>query len=209
MKSSKPPAIATWLLQHLGDGVKNEALTGDLLEELSQGRSAGWYWRQVVAALFASFWKRSRILWVAAGFTVVWICVIDASSQWLIHISHSHLFEGLISWGLTFAWPLSEVYAITFFTTLTALPLLISLSIYLGITKRVSWRGLLQGLLVGMVGFAFAYVGLMLLPSQPHGFVGTFARRVVGSLPLFVGLALSLWTARANDTGRSTTTLSI
>jgi hypothetical protein len=140
MKLSKPPAIATWLLEHLGDGVKNEALTGDLLEDFCYGRSAGWYWRQVVVALFASFWKRSRILWVGAGFTIVWICLIDASSQWLIHISRSHLFEVLFSWGLTFAWPLSEVYAITFFTKLTALPLLISLSIYLGITKRVSLR---------------------------------------------------------------------
>jgi hypothetical protein len=63
----------------------------------------------------------------------------------------------------TDAWvPMSEVYAITFFTALTALPLLVSLSIYLGVMRRFNLRGLSQGLLVGMVGFAFAYVGLWL-----------------------------------------------
>jgi hypothetical protein len=208
MKSSKPPAIATWLLEHFTAKGNAKALAGDLSEEFCHGRSAGWYWRQVLVALFGSFWNKLRILWVAAGFTLVWIVALDASSQSLIRISRGRLFQVVFSWGLTLGWPLSEVYAITFFTVLTALPLLVSLSIYLGVMRRFNLRGLSQGLLVGMVGFAFAYVGLMLIPSSRYGFVGTFAGHVVGSLPLFVGLALSLWTARANDTGRSTTTLS-
>jgi hypothetical protein len=192
MKSAKPTAIATWLLEHLGNGIKNEALTGDLLEELSQGRSAGWYWCQVVVALFTSFSSMLRILTVAAGFTIVWICVLDASSQWLLIISRSRLFQLIFGWGVTLAWPVSEIYAIALFAGLVALPLLVSLITYLGIMKRFSLRGLSQGLLMGMVGFAFAYVGLLLLPAPLRGFAGSFAGRVIGSLPLFVGLMLSM-----------------
>ena len=44
-----PPRLATWLLQHLNG--TNEALAGDLLEEYRHGRSAAWYWRQVMSAI--------------------------------------------------------------------------------------------------------------------------------------------------------------
>jgi hypothetical protein len=40
-------AAANWLLERLGLDV---ALTGDLLEECARGRSAIWYWRQVLIA---------------------------------------------------------------------------------------------------------------------------------------------------------------
>ena len=187
MKSSKPPAVAEWLLEHLVLRSNNEALAGDLLEEFRQGRSAGWYWRQVLIAIFTSCSAKLPILWVAAGFTIVWIGVLDASSQWLLHISRGRLFQTVFSWGLRLAWPLSEIYAITFFAALTAVPLLISLTIYLRATRHFNLRVLSQGILVGMLGFAFSYVGSMLLPTPLRG---------SGSLPLFVGLMLSLWTTQ-------------
>ena len=47
-------AIAVWLFDRLGlDG----ALAGDLLEERARGRSAFWYWRQVVIALCLAIWR--------------------------------------------------------------------------------------------------------------------------------------------------------
>ena len=73
MKSSKPPALATWLVEHMVPGVKNEALTGDLLEQFGQGRSAGWYWRQVMAAILVGVYKEQRIFWIAVGITAVWM----------------------------------------------------------------------------------------------------------------------------------------
>jgi hypothetical protein len=36
---------------------------------------------------------------------------------------------------------------------------------------------------MGMVGFAFACVGLLLSPTPLRGFAGSFAGRVIGSLP--------------------------
>lgn len=45
----RPPRLASRLLEWLAPG--NEALQGDLEEEFAQGRTAAWYWRQVLAAV--------------------------------------------------------------------------------------------------------------------------------------------------------------
>jgi len=49
MRSSQPPIVATWVLTRFGNG--NEVLAGDLVEEYQRGRTAGWYWRQVLVAI--------------------------------------------------------------------------------------------------------------------------------------------------------------
>ena len=51
MSQRRPPAIATWLIDHLGPVRHHESLTGDLIEQYRQGRSESWYWRQVVLAV--------------------------------------------------------------------------------------------------------------------------------------------------------------
>ena len=51
MKPAMPAGLATWMLEHLTFGRDNESLSGDLLEELRGGRSAGWYFRQVSMAI--------------------------------------------------------------------------------------------------------------------------------------------------------------
>ena len=69
MKSSKPPAVATWLLEHIRFSATDAALAGDLLEEFNQRRSAAWYWRQVLAAIVAGFLsevRRHRMLAIRA-----------------------------------------------------------------------------------------------------------------------------------------------
>ena len=49
-----PPRFATWLLSRWGPA--NVALLGDLLEEYRAGRSARWYWRQVMIAMLVGRW---------------------------------------------------------------------------------------------------------------------------------------------------------
>ena len=55
MNSVKPPRLAVWLLEHFGPELNQEALAGDLNEAFQQGRSKGWYWRQVLGAIR---WRR-------------------------------------------------------------------------------------------------------------------------------------------------------
>ena len=54
MRNSKPPAVATWLLEHFRSGSRNEYITGDLMEAYQRGCSRGWYWKQVLAAIIVS-----------------------------------------------------------------------------------------------------------------------------------------------------------
>ena len=51
MKPTSSTALATWMLDHLTLGARNESLSGDLLEELHSGRSTAWYWRQTISAI--------------------------------------------------------------------------------------------------------------------------------------------------------------
>lgn len=60
MSWRRPPILATWLLQHLGDRYRRDELVGDLMEEYQLGRSHGWYWWQVVSALSAACRNRVR-----------------------------------------------------------------------------------------------------------------------------------------------------
>ena len=53
MSASQPPRLASWLLHHLASNPQRESLAGDLIERYHQGRSATWYWRQVLAAILA------------------------------------------------------------------------------------------------------------------------------------------------------------
>lgn len=51
MKELKPPIIPTWLMDRFGVTRRNQALTGDLIEEFHSGRSRAWYWAHAFLAL--------------------------------------------------------------------------------------------------------------------------------------------------------------
>jgi hypothetical protein len=181
MKSSKPPALATWLVEHLMPRNNSEALAGDLSEQFSQGLSVAWYWRQVLVAILVSFSKELHILWVAASFTIVWIPAVAK-------------LQAAFSWGMGLPWPFSEIVTIAFFTVLNAVPLLVSLVIYLSVRNRLRLRLIAQGFLGGIVGFSLGLIGGMVLPI--HGKAGSFAGYLVLSMPLFFGLLVSLGVMR-------------
>ena len=79
MRSSQPPIVATWVLTHFGN--RNEVLAGDLIEEYRRGRSASWYWRQVVVALLIGCGKeiRTHKLLAVRALVVGWAASILSS----------------------------------------------------------------------------------------------------------------------------------
>lgn len=70
-------AITVWLFHHFEI---DSSLAGDLLEECASGRSAGWYWAQVLRAVLTSIWRpiRShklltlRAIAVGCGANAIW-----------------------------------------------------------------------------------------------------------------------------------------
>src|SRR6185369_6327805 len=75
---SHPPRLAAWLLRHLCPGRNREAIAGDLLERFAEGRSDGWFWRQVLVEIVVGASSQFR-LWTetcvaAAGTALIW-CV--------------------------------------------------------------------------------------------------------------------------------------
>jgi uncharacterized membrane protein YhaH (DUF805 family) len=57
----RPPALALWLLRHLGPRYRNESLEGDLFEQYQREASHSWYWQQAIAAvtLAGANWVRT------------------------------------------------------------------------------------------------------------------------------------------------------
>jgi len=87
MKYSRPPAIPAWLLENIRFSKSDDAIAGDLLEELSRGRSAAWYWRQALLAILVGMMSEVRqhrlqairaslITWVASYTAVQLSCSI-------------------------------------------------------------------------------------------------------------------------------------
>lgn len=106
MKRNDPPAIATWILEHLCPGGRNEALAGDLLEEFRHGRSSLWYWRQVLAAIAVGCAQEARAHWLVLVFSVLWTVPVPALDIFVLRRIEMIRFFAQ-RWDL--AWPYSTI----------------------------------------------------------------------------------------------------
>jgi hypothetical protein len=112
MRSSN--ALAIWLSERLGLDV---ALTGDLLEEGERGRSAIWYWRQVLIAVWIGIWvaacehKVLAVRAVATGFATEFVFVflweflgpdlpMFSTMQWIVQVSVTLLTQAATGWAV-------------------------------------------------------------------------------------------------------------
>ena len=72
MRGKEPPPFATWVLEHLTSGERDEALAGDLLEDFRSGRSHAWYWRQVFSACAVSWFESVSVRAPMLVFAFLW-----------------------------------------------------------------------------------------------------------------------------------------
>ncbi|HXN24406.1 MAG TPA: hypothetical protein VOA41_16825 [Candidatus Dormibacteraeota bacterium] len=189
MKSSQPPSLATWFLEHLVPGGKNEALAGDLLEDFRRRGSVAWYWRQVIMAILVGFSKELRTRWIGIVFAIIYSSAIPWKQ-----IGQNLEIQSLLLLGLRLAWPVSLIYQIGFLTLLDAVALLAALIMYLGATRSLNLPRFLRGLLVAILVLSLGNIGVALLWIM-H-LPPLFFYYVVWRLPLFLGLVLAMWVAR-------------
>lgn len=162
MRRIEPPATATWLLEHLTPGERNEALAGDLLEEFQNGRSTVWYWFQVMVAIAFGWFRESLAHSSLLAFSAIWSM---AAPSWFVFTdkiqNDANLFNGLLSklafpWSiiayigldliipLTFIWIGATLYSLlqirtkgSFSTTQLKRKLLLSVSVYVALVASM------------------------------------------------------------------------
>jgi hypothetical protein len=117
-EASDPPKSALWLLRRLCPKRNREAITGDLIEKFGEGRSRGWLWRQVVAAILVGASSQFRMLWRE-------ICFAAAGAALILRTPWGRIFplEAITNpsmhWSVRFLW----LIAIEITTALIVLPL--------------------------------------------------------------------------------------
>jgi hypothetical protein len=213
MREMNPPLLATWMLEHIAPGPGNEALAGDLLEEFRQGRSVGWYWRQILAAIAIALSNviLSRI--AAMVFTTAWCTVVPA---WLLAITgveahfnlHQRFWQMDWPWSFVCDWGLLLLANLAFIWTGIVLYLISSL----GSTGNLSLRSLGRGMLSGLPALATLSAALVVLPgmfiqlqasrqglpgTQPilNGRIDIHIAAILVRLPFFLAILTSIWGA--------------
>ncbi len=105
MRSLQPPSVPTWLLNRFGH--RNDTLTGDLIEEYSQGRSVAWYWGQVLVAIVVDLGKEVRahkvlaLRALAVGWAALYVLLRVVENPWWPFYYRKLLPRGLnpsLSW---------------------------------------------------------------------------------------------------------------
>ena len=139
-------SLAAWLVEHFALGLKNEALAGDLLEELQHGRSAAWFWRQVGFAIAIGISNRLRDLALPVIFCAAWTSLYPA---W--NVLSRALLAHEVSFSRTVVpWPWSAILPLGFgmipALTFVWLGFLVYVFLRPGVIRKVTARRLLLGL---------------------------------------------------------------
>jgi len=142
MRTTRLIAFASWMLEHLTFGAKNEALAGDLLEEFHSGRSASWYWRQVLCAIGIRAYQAVRASVVPLIFSAAWSMLYPA---WRLIVREVWINETHDRWSLL-AWPYSALAEISYGVMPGVAFVWFGLLVYLLLRREVTGCGLILGL---------------------------------------------------------------
>ncbi len=215
MNHREPPALATWMLDHLRSSESNEALSGDLLEAFRTGRSTGWYWYQVIAAI-AIAWGRN--VWhhrITLFFAALWSVF---SPAWLLVLVVFN-FGGLVGYTSRIPFPWSFISAIICVAMDAMLFIWLGVAVYsilhLLAFGKLFFRSVRKGFLWGLVAYALAQAGKIAIDihyPQPlshaeHwgsltmiGVIENFgAWSTLMRFPYFIGTATTLWFLASRD----------
>lgn len=158
MNHSEPPRLATWMLEHLMPGDRNEALAGDLLEELRAGRSIGWYRRQVVAAIAAGWLRGVFDHRIELFFAAIWSILVPA---WQLSFERFFWQSSFIGHIWRIPWPWSTVCMAGLSTAEDLIFILAGALVYVtilaGLRRTVDFRRLRRRFAMSVVVFWAAW----------------------------------------------------
>ncbi|HUA01938.1 MAG TPA: hypothetical protein VMB02_16495 [Candidatus Aquilonibacter sp.] len=207
MKSSKPPALATWLVEHAIPGKRNEALAGDLFEQFGQGRTSLWYWRQALGAILLGYAREWRVFAWASTFTLLWAFEIDRSHYWNLPGARDFFgFGGSQNWLLSV---LSAAGAILL-RSLEVMPMAAIAYSGLGATTQLKgnwkehglwprgWSHIGKPLAVGYaVAATLTLLLLAILPARHHPIL---VANLAALAPVFFAVVVMAFVTPSNDT---------
>jgi hypothetical protein len=158
---SNPPGRAIWFLQHMCPG-DNEPLTGDLIEKFREGRTHGWFWRQVLIAFAVSVLVAIRRPWPYLCYAIVGTAVpgFFRAADRVPVLSHVLFQWSTLSWrygGQRFA---GEIFAQ--FSVLQALPLF---ALALAINRQFRWPIVFRTGVINVVLLALGWWSLDVLDT--------------------------------------------
>ena len=108
MSATQPPRLATWLMQRLASGPRRESLLGDLIEQYRHGRSATWYWRQVLTAILVGVARdiSAHKLLAARALAIGWMASVLAAFpvNWLSGVIRIWTTNWLVETGQYSFW---------------------------------------------------------------------------------------------------------
>ncbi|HEX4001467.1 MAG TPA: hypothetical protein VHX36_02390 [Candidatus Acidoferrales bacterium] len=206
MKSSKPPALATWLVEHAAPGKRNEALAGDLFEQFAQGRTSLWYWRQALGATLLAYAKEWRVFAWASAVTLLLAVEIAHSHYWTLSGARD-----LFGFGASRHWFLAFLSAAGSILLRSFGIMLFAANMYSGLGSMTQLRGNWKehGLWPRgwshiwkplAIGYAVAAVGTLLLlavlPERSHPIL---AANVAALAPVFLATVVMAFVAPSND----------
>ena len=208
--SLRPPRLATWLLEQFSPVLQNAALEGDLIEASKQGRSSGWYWRQVFVAILLGVPNFLRKQFGGLAYAACCSGAIAAAyaSFWSLNVGHvASQLSVLHEKGDGLQWPWSSVYFMAFDTAVpTAFQcatVAAALSVYLGLFHSLTPRNLVRALPVIIVALASGNAVWAFL-----GDIFFLGMRVMWWAPFsavtLVALLLGMWKSNLGGTLRST-----
>jgi hypothetical protein len=197
MKPTKSVVLATWMLERLTFGPHHEALSGDLLEELQQGRSVGWYWRQVFAAIGVGLANRCRSYTQPLAFSIGWSMFYPA---WWLYVERSKFVVAMFDRWLALDWLFSSllklVEGIVPMLMFSWLGFFVYLMSHPATLRGLSKPGLLRSLSLSLNVLLISFV-LHFKPSEADLRNAT-RESLYGNLPLIAlsgALAVSLMSA--------------
>ncbi len=135
---SRMTDVGSWMLTRLARGPYMDAVAGDLMEGVRAGRSAGWYWRQVIVAIGAAWMAEVKARRGALLFSVLWTGSFLMGWYFPVHRMLQDRITGAMLNAISLPFPFSMLLGLLYEELLDIGFIWIGLLVYLTISRR--WR---------------------------------------------------------------------